>query len=161
MYLDVHQCVLVYINVHQCVPVYIYVHQCVRTYASGCTPVCACVSAWMYTSVYLCIGMYVHMRKYVYITHTSVYPYTYTYQPANVLTYTHAVTPTHPMFIPYSGKFSQMAPKIKLRGCWLTVQNKNAIMPNSWILFSQMLGQPRNPRKFCPAKIFRYTVFYV
>ena len=34
--------------------------------------------------------------------------------------------------------------QINFRGCWHTVQNDNSIMPNSWILFSQMLGQQQN-----------------
>ena len=34
------------------------------------------------------------------------------------------------------------------RGCWLTLQNENTILPNSWILFSHMLGKPQNLRKF-------------
>ena len=60
-------------------------------------------------------------------------------------------------------KFSQMAPKIKIPGynvcrCWLTMQNKSAVMPNSRILFSRMLGQLRYVQKLCPVKIFRYTV---
>ena len=30
---------------------------------------------------------------------------------------------------------------------------------NSRILFSRMLGQPRNPQNYCPNKISRYMVF--
>ena len=56
-------------------------------------------------------------------------------------------------------KFLWMAPKMKIlrfncRGCWLTMQNQNTIMP-----FSQMLRHPQNPRKFCPTKISCYMVF--
>ena len=42
--------------------------------------------------------------------------------------------------------------------CWLTVQNENTIMPNS-----QMLGQMRNLRKYCPTKFptIRYLWSYV
>ena len=53
-------------------------------------------------------------------------------------------------YIPYSRKLrggnftdgSKMKiPGYNFRGCWLTVQNKNTIMSNLGIIFSQMLDQ--------------------
>ena len=53
----------------------------------------------------------------------------------------------HVLNIPYNGKFS--------RDKIFTDGSKNE---NSRIKFSQMLGKPQNPQKFCPANISRYTV---
>ena len=38
-------------------------------------------------------------------------------------------------------------------GCWPQSRDRTPRTPNSRILFSWMLGQLRNPQKFCPAKI--------
>ena len=39
-------------------------------------------------------------------------------------------------------------------GSWLTMQNKNTIMPNLWIIFLWIVGQLLNPQIFCFHKNF-------
>ena len=45
--------------------------------------------------------------------------------------------------------------------CWPQSYDIATKIPNSWIKFSRMLGQPRNLRIFCPAKISHYTVVHI
>ena len=45
-------------------------------------------------------------------------------------------------------------------GCWPQSRNRTTRMSNSRIIFSRMLGQLRNPRKFCPEKFSRCMVLY-
>ena len=65
--------------------------------------------------------------------------------------------------LPYSGEFSQMAPKMKIRRQNFADAGHSRVLEqrerlNSQISFSQMLGQLRNLQKFCPAKTSSYTV---